>query len=129
MNEEIMVRYVGYKARKADNVAGTNVVWLGHGDIQLVPAAAWPKLAKYPDVWALPEESAVAPRYEIVHKDGTVLYLADMSDDAVKDFGTGLGLKVDKRKRGDGLRQHVLDLIEKQQIEDSEAQDDAPDEG
>lgn len=45
------VRYVGHKDRKADNVAGTGVVWHGHGDVQTVPDAAWGKLGVHPDVW------------------------------------------------------------------------------
>lgn len=52
----MQVRYLGNKARKEDNVAGSGVVWIGNGDVQEVPAEAWPKLAKHPDVWELVEQ-------------------------------------------------------------------------
>lgn len=41
------VEYVGSKAKSTDNVAGTGTVWNGPGDVQKVPASAWPKLAKH----------------------------------------------------------------------------------
>lgn len=57
----VAVRYVGPKARKSDNVAGTGTVWIGHGDVQDVPASAWPKLAAYPDVWRLAGDTTPLP--------------------------------------------------------------------
>ena len=43
-----LVKYIGAKEFKDDNVAGTGVVWLGNGDVQRVPYGAWAKLAKHP---------------------------------------------------------------------------------
>lgn len=50
-----LVRYIGRKDRKTDNVAHTDAVWLGNGDVQEVTADAWEKLKAYPDVWELAE--------------------------------------------------------------------------
>lgn len=55
------VQYIGHKALKKDNVAGTGVIWMGHGDIQEVQDAAWPKLAVHADVWAIPGTVTLKP--------------------------------------------------------------------
>lgn len=62
-----LVRYVGHKARKDDNVGKSGVVWLGHGDVQEVPARAWGALSRHPDVWELvdPVQSAAMEQAEI----------------------------------------------------------------
>lgn len=51
----LKVRYVGLKDKEVDCVAGTGVTWIGHGDVQSVPAKAWAIMAKHPDVWDLVE--------------------------------------------------------------------------
>lgn len=52
----VLVRYVGLKPTEVDSKKGkTGVVWNGHGDVQAVPAEAWPKLAPHADVWELVE--------------------------------------------------------------------------
>lgn len=59
----VLVQYVGEKPLKEDNIAGTGVAWLGHGDVQPVPVAAWPKLAVHSGVWRLADgQQPVAPR-------------------------------------------------------------------
>lgn len=45
------IAYIGPKKVKNDNVAGTNVVWHGYGDIQNVPKVAASKLLAYPTVF------------------------------------------------------------------------------
>lgn len=47
----VPVKYIGTKDVKTDNVADTGVIWLGHGDVQKVPARAWPRLKLHPEVW------------------------------------------------------------------------------
>lgn len=47
----VLVEYLGTKERKEDNVAGSNVVWQGSGDIQPVTPAQWGSLSKHPEVW------------------------------------------------------------------------------
>jgi pyruvate/2-oxoglutarate dehydrogenase complex dihydrolipoamide acyltransferase (E2) component len=47
----IPVVYIGHKERKADNVAGSGVVWHGHGDVQPVTPQQWGLLSKYPQIW------------------------------------------------------------------------------
>lgn len=59
---QFLVRYVGLKPSRNDNVAGTGLTWHGQGDVQAVPAAAWDKLKRHPDVWELvPSSEAPAP--------------------------------------------------------------------
>ena len=50
------IRYIGKKAEKADNVAGTGVIWDGNGSVREVPQNAADKLLKHPDVWELVDE-------------------------------------------------------------------------
>lgn len=51
----VKVRYVGLKDKETDRKAGTGLTWVGKGAVHDVPAEAWPKLAKHPDVWELVE--------------------------------------------------------------------------
>lgn len=62
----MLIRYVGSKQRKTDNVAGTGLVWNGNGDVQDVPDAAAAKLLQYPDVWAHAGDGqpGIPPPYE-----------------------------------------------------------------
>lgn len=46
------IAYVGLKERKEDNVAGTGLVWSGHGDTHTVSKRDAALLLKHPDVWA-----------------------------------------------------------------------------
>lgn len=50
---KLNVRYVGRKPSRTDTVAGTGITWVGEGDVQAVPAEAWPALSKHPDIWQL----------------------------------------------------------------------------
>jgi hypothetical protein len=43
--------YIGRKDRKEDNVAGTGLAWIGHGDTHLVDKRAATLLLKHADVW------------------------------------------------------------------------------
>lgn len=55
-----VVRYIGSKARKVDNVAGTGAVWNGPGDereIKDINAVA--KLLQHADVWELVGDRSV----------------------------------------------------------------------
>ena len=47
------IQYVGNKVIKADNVAGTGVVWDGNGDVQDVPDSAVAKLIAHSGIWKL----------------------------------------------------------------------------
>lgn len=53
----VRVIYVGKKARQTDTVAGTGIVWPHQGSVQPMPLAAWAKMSKHPDVWALDDGS------------------------------------------------------------------------
>lgn len=61
----VRVQYVGHKPTKEDNVAGTGVVWLGHGDVQSVPEQAWGRLARHPDIWRLAEQDSAPPSKDL----------------------------------------------------------------
>lgn len=48
------IEYIGKKDQKTDNVAGTETVWNGTGDVQEVSdPIAVEKMLAHPDVWAL----------------------------------------------------------------------------
>lgn len=49
----VKIRYIGNKGKKTDNIAGTETVWDGFGDVQIVPLAAAAKLLvpRYAGIW------------------------------------------------------------------------------
>jgi hypothetical protein len=128
----IRVEYIGLKATKTDNVAGTATVWHGAGDVQEVKPEVWAKLRPYDTVWReATDQSATlhldpaptladatggtedtppadAPKYAIEWEDGETTYtitLDDMDADAIHAFLSDKGLKVDARIRNiDTLR-------------------------
>lgn len=107
-----MVRYVGRKPIKADNVAGTGVVWNGPGDEQAVPVDAWPKLAKHEGVWDLVEEAVPTG---LTLGDAAVTESFDLdaaTDEAVHAFAKAKGLKVHHKVNGEKLRATVRELLE-----------------
>lgn len=53
----IKIKYVGKKPFAYDNVARSGKVWAGNGDVQEVKPDEAKMLLKYPDQWALVEES------------------------------------------------------------------------
>jgi len=75
------IRYVGHKTEKTDNVAGSGVVWRGHGDVQDVPASIAVKLLRHADVWEAAgpadEDEPVQPTSK---PDATLPKLANMSE-------------------------------------------------
>lgn len=56
----VLIRYIGRKEKKTDNVCGTEIVWEGFGDVQEVPLPVAQKLLipKYRNVWQLASEEA-----------------------------------------------------------------------
>jgi len=127
-----LIKYVGRKAKKQDNVAGTGIWWLGHGDVREVPDSATGKLLAHPDVWALADvaesaglaaiatQSIAAPpnptiaKFALQGPAGEVT-LDPMDDAAVKTWvAENLephGIKVDGRLKGDKLKQAVIDAV------------------
>lgn len=92
----IEVEYIGTKARKDDNVAGTGVTWFGHGDVQSVPATAWGILSKHPQVWRRAGGESVQGHIAgVVSEDGTVANLADMPPAELKQLAQDMGLPAD----------------------------------
>ena len=56
-----LLRYIGKKLKTTDSLAGTNTVWLGHGDVQSVPDALAPLFWEHPTVWEVVEAVEVDP--------------------------------------------------------------------
>ena len=54
----IPVRYVGKKARKLDNVAGTGVEWTP-GQVHILPPLVAQKLVRFADIWREADPSEV----------------------------------------------------------------------
>jgi hypothetical protein len=59
----VPVEYIGKKDFETDHLYGTGLTWIGQGNIQHVPEAAWAKMKKHDDVWreAAPPEAVGAP--------------------------------------------------------------------
>lgn len=54
-----IVRYIGSKERKEDNVAGTGAVWYGFGDeVEIADRGKANRLAVFVDVWEIVEPTA-----------------------------------------------------------------------
>lgn len=51
MSQEIEIFYIGKKNAKRDTVAGTKLVWRGHGSSMLVSRVAAQQLLNFPTVW------------------------------------------------------------------------------
>jgi hypothetical protein len=104
------VMYVGRKAKKEDNVAGSGVVWMGHGDIQPVSNEAWAKLAAYPDVWVdvpdepAPEPEAPAPSGGLSDAAPEAVDLYNMNTAALREYAIGKGYRVDLSLKAKDLR-------------------------
>lgn len=124
----IQVRYIGTKEQKGDNVAGTGAVWNGPGDVQSVPDGAWAKLSAHPSVWERVDEpggaglASKAPgkkttkttdpdAFKLQHADGSTLDLASLDDAALAAFVAEHELTVPPTKKGDALRQAIVDAI------------------
>ena len=134
-----LIKYVGLKAKKQDNVAGTGIWWLGHGDVRDVPDSATGKLLAHPDVWALadvaegaglaaiaaqstaaPPQDAAPAKFVLQGQAGEVV-LDTMEDAAVKTWvAENLephNIKVDGRLKGDKLKQAVIDAVKAATVE------------
>lgn len=94
----LKVRYIGRKDSKADNVAGSGVVWNGPGDVQEVSAEAWDKLAPYDTVWELAEGDATLIDLTGIDLDG-------MEVDALRALAAEKGVRVHHRTGADKVRE------------------------
>lgn len=111
-----LIEYIGSKARKVDNVAGTGLVWAGPGDRHEVAEPAAALLLKHPTVWAAAEASSqavVEPTPEPAEQPAPAEYrwvlmddndkgnapivLDTMDADQLAAFADEAGIKVDGR--------------------------------
>lgn len=132
-----LIRYVGKKASKFDNVAGSGTLWDRPGDDQMVTYAVAAKLLVHPDVWALAEAIEVETRpppedddtaatpVRFTHEgddplnllrlrdteSDEIIDLAQMDDATLKTFTRTSGLRVDLRKKGDELRSLIVATV------------------
>lgn len=51
MREQVLIRYIGKKLVKTDNVCGSKTVWHGNGDEQSVDVKDAPRLLRHADVF------------------------------------------------------------------------------
>lgn len=107
----MLIEYIGLKAVKTDNVAGTGTVWTGRGDVQEVAdEAAAAKLVACDTVW----REHVSPNVEAQEDPAATEpadLLAGMDDAALKAYAAEQGLTIDGRKKGDKLRQAIRDAM------------------
>ena len=116
----MLIRYIGNKTQKADNVAGTGIVWLP-GEDKEVPNDKAMAFLVHTTVWepspAKPAEPEPKFILEVEMKDGAkeTFILDDMDNTALRAFSVKYGINVDKRKCGDDLRQLIVDTALKQE--------------
>lgn len=75
----IKIVYVGNKPTSHDNVARSGAIWNGKGDIQEVTEDQAKILLKYPDQWALADETEQDPT-----DNKTYIEVSDENGDLVK---------------------------------------------
>lgn len=107
----MLIEYIGLKAIKTDNVAGTGTVWTGQGDVQEVAdEAAAAKLVACNTVWRDVTPLNVEAQEDPAEDEPADL-LASMDDAALKAYAAEQGLTIDGRKKGDKLRQAIRDAM------------------
>lgn len=72
-----LIEYIGHKARKVDNVAGTGLVWAGPGDRHEVAEPAAALLLRHPTVWAAAE---AAPQAVVEPTPANYVTLRDVAE-------------------------------------------------
>jgi hypothetical protein len=105
----VKVKYVGRKPVKFDNVAGTNTVWNGPGDVQEVTPEVWTKLSKHEGVWELdgqepakPQDSKPPqgePKYVLVAEGRPDVVLDTMSLADLKAFATANNIEFNAKTK------------------------------
>ena len=132
-----LIRYIGRKPVKTDNVCKTDAVWNGHGADVEVPRDVAVRLLAHPDIWALAEAIEVEARpppedddtavtaLRFTHEaddplnllrlrdteSDEIIDLAQMDDATLKTFTRTSGLRVDLRKKGDELRSLIVATV------------------
>jgi hypothetical protein len=115
----VKVEYIGLKAKKIDNVAGTGIIWEGRGDVQDVPDTAWHALRQHPEIWRLADEAdaqrtadaAASARFVIETSPGQFTTLDDMGHDELLGFAERFGIRVDKRLKDTGkIRAYIFSV-------------------
>lgn len=110
----VQVEYVGLKDQETDHLYGTDITWIGKGDVRAVPITAWAGMSKHPDVWRLVKDdelkqATTASKIEGLSSVNASKIEAVIEPDASKTEGQAEGDGND----GDGLND--LDL---QQLRD-----------
>lgn len=115
----VAVQYIGQKASKEDNVAGTGLSW-APGQVHVVDIIAAGKLLKHPSVWAVAENvdtagaepvagQGLAPEDE--HVEAVLPSFAGMTKQQVVDYALGtFGVTLDTAATKADLVRLVVDL-------------------
>lgn len=83
----VPVKYVGRKAEKQDNVAGTGLIW-ARGQVHYVPPLIAQKLVKHRDVWGVADEDDLDPAaVGLVVTSETLDPAATLTDEQKKEEG------------------------------------------
>lgn len=105
------IEYIGPKAVKEDNVAGTGSIWYGAGDVVEVPDNTVLKFLAHPQVWKL--VGLEGPRFSIKVGSGAkeqIYNLDIMSDQELRAIVRIHALEgVNHALRGDKLREAIVE--------------------
>lgn len=101
------IAYIGLKASKTDNVAGTGLTWVAGQEHEVANLGACAKLLKHADVWAVAgvEAAPAAPETPETGTDGGGKPDEVMPElDALRAKLDGLGIKYHHRAGAEKLR-------------------------
>ena len=113
---EVTVKYVGLKDKEFDKKGGTGM-WWARGESKAVPFAAWEKMAKHPDVWALDATDAVVVAGGLSDvgpkavEAPVEIDLYNMNTSALREYAASKGLAVDLALKGAALRAAITALM------------------
>lgn len=100
----MQIKYVGLKAFKTDNVAGTGLTW-GQGEsLPVDDVSKASRLLRHPDVWALDEPTAVDIKLPAV----VAAPVAKSEAEKLRDALAAIGINVPKSRGLDKLRELAI---------------------
>ncbi len=106
------ITYIGLKASKTDNVAGTGLTWLAGQEHEVASLEACSKLLKHADVWAVAGVEAAPPAAPETGTDDTNKPTETVPElDALRSRLDALGIKY-HHKAGAKNLQALLDQNE-----------------
>jgi hypothetical protein len=112
----MLIAYVGKKEARADTIAGTGIVWFGHGDTHDVPDEAAVKLLRHPDIWAnvepvVAEAVATGDTPPPANPASSAPNFDGMTDEQVRAWALERNIKPHHKKAGEALRAAVWEAL------------------